>query len=142
MACLFVYWQYHTLIKVSIFCLCCFLGRICFPAIFAHCSQEAEAALQAAGLYNTDNFTSLGPAGIFALYANPADPLGLVFLNEFVSVRGRAHTPITLNPDTLIIGFLHRHSNCCVSRSDELLYSSCCHALGHWPDIVSLFTLR
>jgi len=61
MACLFVYWQYHTLIK------------------------DAEAALQAAGLYNTDNFSSLGPAGIFALYANPADPLGLVFLNEFVS---------------------------------------------------------
>jgi len=61
MACLFVYWQYNTLIK------------------------EAEAALQTAGVYNTDNFSSLGPAGIFALYANPADPIGLVFLNEFVS---------------------------------------------------------
>lgn len=55
------------------------------------CSQAAEAALQTAGVYDTDNFSSLGPAGIFALYANPADPLGLVFLNEFVSVSGRAH---------------------------------------------------
>ncbi|KAI0250210.1 aquaporin-like protein [Lactifluus subvellereus] len=61
LASLFVYWQWNTLIK------------------------EAEAALKAGGLYNAQNFTSLGPAGIFALYANPAAPLGLVFLNEFVS---------------------------------------------------------
>jgi len=57
----FVYWQYNTLIK------------------------DAEAALRAAGVYDTTNFTSVGPAGIFALYANPANPLALVFLNEFVS---------------------------------------------------------
>jgi hypothetical protein len=54
-------------------------------------SQAAEAALTTAGVYDTANFSSLGPAGIFALYANPADPLGLVFLNEFVSVRSRVH---------------------------------------------------
>jgi len=60
-ASLTVYWQWNTLIK------------------------EAEVALKAGGLYDAQNFTSLGPAGIFALYANPAAPLGLVFLNEFVS---------------------------------------------------------
>ncbi|KAI0303766.1 aquaporin-like protein [Multifurca ochricompacta] len=57
----FVYWQWNTLIK------------------------DAEAALKVAGLYEAENFSSLGPAGIFALYANPAAPLGQVFLNEFVS---------------------------------------------------------
>jgi len=56
-----VYWQWKTLIK------------------------DAEAALVQAGVYDTTNFSSLGPAGIFALYANPAAPLGQVFLNEFVS---------------------------------------------------------
>lgn len=60
-ASLFVYWQWKTFIK------------------------EAEAALIAAGQYDALNFSSLGPAGIFALYSNPADPVGLVFLNEFVS---------------------------------------------------------
>lgn len=60
-ASLFVYWQYDALIK------------------------DAEAALTAAGLYDTENFSSVGPAGIFALYVNPAAPLGRVFLNEFVS---------------------------------------------------------
>jgi hypothetical protein len=53
------------------------------------CSQDAEAALRTAGLYETENFSSVGPAGIFALYANPAAPLGQVLLNEFVSVCGR-----------------------------------------------------
>lgn len=53
-------------------------------------SQEAEAALRAANLYDIENFSSVGPAGIFALYANPAAPLGEVFLNEFVSVCGRS----------------------------------------------------
>jgi hypothetical protein len=52
-------------------------------------SQDAEAALTAAGLYDTENFSSVGPAGIFALYVNPAAPLGRVFLNEFVSVCSR-----------------------------------------------------
>ncbi|KAF8486092.1 aquaporin-like protein [Russula ochroleuca] len=61
MASIFVYWQWNILIK------------------------DAEAALRTAGVYDTVNFTSLGPAGIFALYANPAAPLALVFLNEFVS---------------------------------------------------------
>jgi len=60
-ASLFVYWQWNTLIK------------------------DAEAALRAAGQYDVVNFSSVGPAGIFALYANPAAPLGQVFLNEFVS---------------------------------------------------------
>jgi hypothetical protein len=55
-------------------------------------SQDAEAALRAAGVYDTTNFTSVGPAGIFALYANPANPLALVFLNEFVSVCSRVYT--------------------------------------------------
>ncbi|KAN0139032.1 Aquaporin-like protein [Lactarius tabidus] len=59
--CMFVYWQWRTLIK------------------------EAEAALIAANKYDAVNFTNLGPAGIFALYSNPADPVGLVFLNELVS---------------------------------------------------------
>ncbi|KAN0120665.1 aquaporin-like protein [Russula decolorans] len=57
----FVYWQWHTLIK------------------------EAEAALRSAGAYETENFSSAGLAGIFALYANPKAPFGEVFLNEFVS---------------------------------------------------------
>jgi len=60
-ACLFVYWQWKTLIK------------------------DAEAVLIATGKYEAVNFSSLGPAGIFALYSNPADPVGLVFLNELVS---------------------------------------------------------
>jgi hypothetical protein len=51
--------------------------------------QEAEAALISAGVYEIENFSSVGVAGIFALYANPKAPLGEVFLNEFVSVRGR-----------------------------------------------------
>jgi len=41
--------------------------------------------LIAAGKYDAVNFSSLGPAGIFALYSSSADPVGLVFLNEFVS---------------------------------------------------------
>ncbi|KAI9512105.1 aquaporin-like protein [Russula earlei] len=61
LACLFVYWQWNTLIK------------------------DAEAALIKAGEYDTVNFSSLGPAGILALYVNPAAPLGLVFLNEFMA---------------------------------------------------------
>lgn len=48
--------------------------------------QDAETALIAAKQYDAVNFTNLGPAGIFALYSNPADPVGLVFLNELVSV--------------------------------------------------------
>jgi len=60
-ACVFVYWQWRTLIK------------------------DAEAALMAAGKYEALNFTNLGPAGIFAFFRNPADPIGLVFLNELVS---------------------------------------------------------
>ena len=47
--------------------------------------------LISAGVYDTQNFSSAGVAGIFALYANPKAPLGEVFLNEFVSVRGRVH---------------------------------------------------
>ncbi|KAI9461641.1 aquaporin-like protein [Lactarius psammicola] len=58
---LFVYWQWKTFIK------------------------EAEAVLIAAGRYEAVNFSSLGPAGIFALYSNPVNPVGLVFLNELVS---------------------------------------------------------
>jgi len=61
LASMFVYWQWNVLIK------------------------EAETALRAGGLYDAQNFTSLGPAGIFAFYANPAIPLGQVFLNELVS---------------------------------------------------------
>jgi len=58
-----------------------------FRQRFAHLStKEAEAALRAAGRYDIMNFSSVGPAGIFAFYANPAAPLGQVFLNEFVSV--------------------------------------------------------
>jgi glycerol uptake facilitator-like aquaporin len=60
-ACSFVYWQWRTLIK------------------------DAEAVLIASNQYDAVNFTNLGPAGIFALYSNPADPVGLVFLNELVS---------------------------------------------------------
>jgi glycerol uptake facilitator-like aquaporin len=60
-ACLFVYWQWKTLIK------------------------DAEGALIATGKYELVNFSSTGPAGIFALYSSPADPVGLVFLNEFIS---------------------------------------------------------
>lgn len=60
-ACVLVYWQWRTLIK------------------------EAEAVLIATNKYDAVNFTNLGPAGIFALYSNPADPVGLVFLNELVS---------------------------------------------------------
>ena len=80
-------------------------------------SQDAEAALRAAGVYDTENFSSVGPAGIFALYANPAAPLALVFLNEFVSVCTRVYTVDHNNqtPQTLGIGLLHRHCNCCVS---------------------------
>jgi hypothetical protein len=48
--------------------------------------QDAEAVLIASNQYDAVNFTNLGPAGIFALYSNPADPVGLVFLNELVSV--------------------------------------------------------
>jgi len=48
-------------------------------------------ALRSLGVYDTKNFSSAGVAGIFALYAYPAAPLGEVFLNEFVSVRGRVH---------------------------------------------------
>ena len=55
------------------------------------CSQEAEAALRSAGVYDTENFSSVGVAGIFAFFANPKAPLGEVFLNEFVSVRGQVH---------------------------------------------------
>ncbi|KAH9960826.1 aquaporin-like protein [Russula dissimulans] len=61
LASLLVYWQWNTLIK------------------------DAEAALRTAGIYDIENFSSVGPAGIFALYANPAAPLGQVLLNEFVS---------------------------------------------------------
>ncbi|KAI0300944.1 aquaporin-like protein [Russula brevipes] len=60
-ASMLVYWQWNALIK------------------------DAEAALKAAGLYDAENFSIVGPAGIFALYPNPAVPLGQVFLNEFVS---------------------------------------------------------
>jgi hypothetical protein len=67
----------------------CVLDQGDFQQVCSSASQEAEAALAAAGLYDAQNFTSLGPAGIFALYANPAAPLRLVFLNEFVSVRHR-----------------------------------------------------
>ncbi|KAF8501655.1 aquaporin-like protein [Russula emetica] len=57
----FVYWQWHTLI------------------------EDAEAALISAGVYDAENFSSSGVAGIFAFYANPKAPLAEVFLNEFVS---------------------------------------------------------
>jgi hypothetical protein len=66
----------------------CFLTGIFFQQDLLTCSQEAEAALRSAGVYETENFSSAGVAGIFALYANPKAPLGEVFLNEFVSVRG------------------------------------------------------
>jgi hypothetical protein len=32
-------------------------------------------------------FTPNGIAGAFALYANPGKPLGIIFWNEFVTVR-------------------------------------------------------
>jgi len=60
-ACMFVYWQWKTLIK------------------------DAEGALLLANKYEAVNFSNLGPAGIFAFFSNPANPIGLVFLNEFVS---------------------------------------------------------
>ena len=69
-------------------CRRCFLSRIFFHQDLLTYSQDAEAALRTAGVYDTDNFSSVGPAGIFALYANPAAPLAQVFLNEFVSVCG------------------------------------------------------
>jgi hypothetical protein len=85
-----VYWQWHTLIKVSIY-----VAAVSSPEYFQQdlltCLQEAETALRSTGVYNTENFSSAGVAGIFALYANPTAPLGEVFLNEFVSVRGRVH---------------------------------------------------
>lgn len=65
-----------------------FSHRNVFQQDLLTCSQEAEAALRSAGVYETVNFSSAGVAGIFALYANPKAPLGEVFLNEFVSVRG------------------------------------------------------
>jgi hypothetical protein len=90
-ASMFVYWQWNTLIKVSMFFSATepASAAVFLENILLTCSQEAEAALRAAGLYDTENFSSVGPAGIFALYANPAAPLGQVFLNEFVSVCGR-----------------------------------------------------
>jgi hypothetical protein len=87
MASIFVYWQWNILIKVCIYVAVVFQQQDLFT-----CSQDAEAALRTAGVYDTVNFTSLGPAGIFALYANPAAPLALVFLNEFVSVCSRVYT--------------------------------------------------
>jgi len=84
-----VYWQWNTLIKVSISVAA--VVSAAFRKILLTLSQEAEAALRVAGVYDRANFSSLGPAGIFALYANPAAPLGQVFLNEFVSVCGRVH---------------------------------------------------
>jgi hypothetical protein len=85
-----VYWQWHTLIKVSIYATAAFSPEYLQQDLLT-CSQEAEAALRSAGVYDTENFSSAGVAGIFALYANPKAPLGEVFLNEFVSVRGRVH---------------------------------------------------
>ena len=75
-------------------CLCIGNGRHSSRSVvvmsvgwFAHqFPQDAEAVLIAAGQYDAVNFSSSGPAGIFALYSNPKDPIGLVFLNEFVSV--------------------------------------------------------
>jgi hypothetical protein len=77
--------------------------------------QDAEAALRSAGVYDTLNFSSTGVAGIFALYANPKAPLGEVFLNEFVSVRGQVHIFMTEIFETLEIGLLHWHSDFRVS---------------------------
>ncbi|KAI0322619.1 aquaporin-like protein [Amylostereum chailletii] len=59
-ACLLVYTQWKTLIK------------------------EAEAALIAAGTFDSTNFTPDGTAGILALYAAPGASLGIIFVNEFV----------------------------------------------------------
>ena len=57
------------------------------PGRFAHqFPQDAEGLLLASGKYDAVNFSSVGPAGIFALYSSPTDPVGLVFLNEFISV--------------------------------------------------------
>ncbi len=55
--------------------------------------------LVSTGKYEAVNFTSLGPAGIFALYSNPADPVGLVFLNELVSVCDHFE-PLTASSQT------------------------------------------
>jgi hypothetical protein len=85
-----VYWQWHTLIKVSIY-VAAVLSLEDSQHDSLTCLQEAEAALRGAGVYDTENFSSAGVAGIFAIYANPTAPLGEVFLNEFVSVRGRIH---------------------------------------------------
>ncbi|KAM5543171.1 hypothetical protein V8D89_003045 [Ganoderma adspersum] len=59
-ACLFVYVQYHDIIK------------------------ETMATLAAAGKLDAVMFTPSGPAGIFAPYVAPGANLGRVFLNEFV----------------------------------------------------------
>jgi hypothetical protein len=83
-----VYWQWHTLIKVSIYIAAVFSPEYLQQDLLT-CSQEADAALRSAGVYDARNFSSAGVAGIFALFANPKAPLGEVFLNEFVSVRGR-----------------------------------------------------
>ncbi|KAI0041866.1 aquaporin-like protein [Auriscalpium vulgare] len=49
-----------------------------------HLIQEAEGALAAAGLHELANFSVQGPAGIFTAYVNPASPLGLAWVNEFM----------------------------------------------------------
>ncbi|KAJ8515657.1 hypothetical protein ONZ45_g6959 [Pleurotus djamor] len=46
---------------------------------------QAEEALAAAGALEGIQFTPLGTGGILALYATPGAPLGIVWVNEFVT---------------------------------------------------------
>lgn len=50
-----------------------------------HLITEVEALLVVKGTLDEINFTSSGPAGIFALYVPAGSPLGLVLFNEFVT---------------------------------------------------------
>jgi len=49
-----------------------------------HLILEAEGLLASNGTLDAINFTSNGPAGIFALYATPGSSLGQIWVNEFV----------------------------------------------------------
>jgi hypothetical protein len=65
---LLIYAQYHHVLKTA------------EATVTESIGEEGLAAIY---------FTPNGPAGIFALYAQPGSNLGQVFLNEFVTVRTR-----------------------------------------------------
>lgn len=48
---------------------------------------DAEAVLRATGVYDLVQFTSSGPAGIFATYLPSGQSYKYGFLNEFINVR-------------------------------------------------------